>query len=174
VNVGRRLGSVIKRVYGRSSRKADYCITAVFLAARLALVILAVRSATDRWFHLSLGSWASVVVGLRLWHLPYRPTFVEEAGLPGAGQSHVEVCEGETVDRRALSALGGRRGFFTPWLWTFVAPDERALADLFTRLRDAGVHFRSEDGRGWGPAEVFEELRKNGLVSGTYRKEDEF
>jgi hypothetical protein len=161
--------SVIKRVYGRLSRKADYCITAVFLAAGLALVILAVWSATDRWFHLALAFWASVVVGLRLWHLPYRPTFVE-----AAGQSHVEVQEGETVDRRALSALGGRRGFLFPRQWTFAPPDKPALAELFTRLRDAGVHFRSEGNQSWGPAEVFEDLRKDGLVSGAYRKRDEF
>jgi hypothetical protein len=164
---------MVKRVYGRLSRKADYCITAVFLAAGLALVILAVRSATDRWFHLSLAFWASVVIGLRLWHLPYRPTFVEAAGLV-AEPSYVEVQEGETVDRRALSALGGRRGFLFPRQWTFAPADKPALAELFTRLRDAGVHFRSEGNQGWGPAEVFEELRKDGLVSGAYRKQDEF
>ena len=169
MSVGRRLSSLVMRVYGRLSRTADRCITAVFLVAGVALVILAVRSATDRWFLLSVAFWAFVVAGLRLWTFPYGPTLVEEVR-----ESHVEVHEGEAADRRALSALGGRRGFFSPLHWTFAAPDEPALAEVFTRLRDAHVHFSSEGSARWGPAEIFEELRKNGLVSGTCRKQDEF
>jgi hypothetical protein len=156
------------RVYGRLSKKADYCITAVFLVAGLVLVILAVRSATDRWFLLLLAFVASSAGGLRLWNPRRGPTLVESV------QSRVEVHEGETVDRRALSALGGRRGFLFPWLWTFAAPDKPALAELFTQLRDAGVHFRSEGSHSWGPAEIFEQLREDRVVSGAYRKQDEF
>ena len=61
------------------------------------------------------------------------------------------VQEGEPVDRRALSALGGRLSLLFPWLWTFAAPDNRALARVFTQLRDAGVQFLSEGGHNGVP-----------------------
>ena len=156
-------------MYGRLSRRADNLISAVLLIAGLALLALAVRSATNRSFTLPLAFAAACVGGLRLWNPRHVTTVVESVQ-----QSHVEVLEGETVGRRALSALGGRRGFFFPWQWRFAAPDKPALAKVFTALRDAGVHFVSEGGHNWGPAEVFDQLRDDGLVSGPCKKYDAF
>lgn len=155
-------------IYGRLSRRADTLISVVLLIAGLALLIQAVRSATNRSLTLPLALAASCVGGLRLWN-PRRVTTIVESV-----QQSVEVLEGDTVDRRALSALGGRRGFFFPWLWRFAAPDKPAMAKVFTKLRDAGVHFVSEGGHSWGPAEVFEQLREDGLVSGPCKKYDAF
>jgi hypothetical protein len=78
------------------------------------------------------------------------------------------------VGRRLGSLVMRVYGRLFPWLWTFAAPDKPALAELFTQLRDAGVHFRSEGSHSWGPAEIFEQLRQDRVVSGAYKKQDEF
>ena len=54
-------------------------------------------------------------------------------------------------------------------MWTFKVPDERALAELLSKLRDLDMVFRDSE-RDWDvPAVTFNELRKRGLVRGPYR-----
>ena len=156
-------------MYGRLSFTADNFITAVFFIAALALFVLAVRSATDMSFLLLL-AFSALIVGLlrlcRVWRTG--PTVVQYVW-----QSGIEVDEGKVVDRRAFSALGGRRGFLSPGSWTFATPDERSLAQVFGALRDLDVRF-PQDYKGGSAGEEFEHLRKRGLVSGRYKTPDVF
>lgn len=51
---------------------------------------------------------------------------------------------------------------------TIIAPDQEFKIELFGRLRDEGICFSA--GPGWSPAEVFEFLRDQNMLTGTYRK----
>ena len=67
-----------------------------------------------------------------------------------------------------LRAEGGTPSSKRGGAWKYPAADDRAVGAVLQRLRDRGIAFRSIDGE-WTPAEVFEEYRKRGLVSGRAR-----
>mgnify|MGYP006869414296 CR=1 FL=1 len=53
-------------------------------------------------------------------------------------------------------------------VFSLTAPDQNFKIRLFEKLRDEGVCFSA--GQDWSPAEVFEFLRDNGMLTGPYRK----
>ena len=52
--------------------------------------------------------------------------------------------------------------------YTLLTSGNDNKSELFQKLRDLGVAFSG--GREWCPSEVFEYLRKTGLLSGSYTK----
>ena len=69
--------------------------------------------------------------------------------------------------RDALRALGGRRRWWRRREWCFAFRDEAGLAKIMSGLRDFGFAFQAEPEG--APADVFESLRKKGLVAGDFR-----
>jgi len=53
-------------------------------------------------------------------------------------------------------------------LMALVTPNQSSKITVFEKLRDAGVCFSA--GPGWCPADVFEFLRENKMLSGPYRR----
>lgn len=51
---------------------------------------------------------------------------------------------------------------------SLITPDQRFKAKIFEKLRDEGICFSA--GPGWCPAEIFELLRDNKMLNGSYRK----
>jgi hypothetical protein len=53
-------------------------------------------------------------------------------------------------------------------LMSLVTPNQSSKITVFEKLRDEGVCFSA--GPGWCPADVFEFLRENKMLSGPYRR----
>lgn len=80
----------------------------------------------------------------------------------------VWVYSPERGHNSLLKDLGGRK----PWLskyWDIAYSSDEQLAKILTSLRDAGFAFLGEPS-GWPPTEIFEDLRKRGLLNGPYRE----
>jgi hypothetical protein len=153
-------------------RLVDTVITAVVFAAGVASLMFLTRTRSVlTWEALGLAFGAFLAFLAAAARIP--------ASLPRSPGRHVvDTINNDGVhlserqegpDRRALRALGGRRDFFAPWVWTFPAPDERALASVLGGLRDLGVVFLGID-KGWSPGDVFEDLRERGLVEGPFEE----
>jgi hypothetical protein len=168
-----------RRTGRRTLTAGEIVMTGLVLSSGLALLVLAgrrglhivsARSLDDLPAFLALSSATFIVLLvararlLALGGAINRPTCVQS--VEGYG---VEVWEGwELPDPRVLRSLGGRREFITPWIWTFVTKDEQSLGQLLMALRDLGVPFVAQPSHAWPPAGVFDELRKRGLVTGSY------
>jgi hypothetical protein len=93
--------------------------------------------------------------------------------LPKTEPSYVRTAEGPVVVYAAdqatvgtLVALGfSRRGSAE---YARQSSGDAETAEIFEALRDAQVCFSI--GREWNPAEIFEDLRERGLLSGKYRR----
>ncbi|HEX9885247.1 MAG TPA: hypothetical protein VGA70_02120 [Longimicrobiales bacterium] len=79
----------------------------------------------------------------------------------------VEVHAATATDARLLRALGGRRGLLFRRTFIFRCPDQPSLAAPFVRLRDGGIAFATAP-HGWPPGGIFEQLRDDGLLSGSF------
>jgi hypothetical protein len=67
-----------------------------------------------------------------------------------------------------LKRLGGGRKFIFTKTFEFVTHSDKELVELFANLRDIGCVFAAGQ-KYWGPAEIFEDLRENGEISGKYK-----
>jgi len=148
----------------------DTLITALVFAAGVALLVSAAHTRSLlTWSALGLASGAFIAFLLAAARLPASlPRHPGRHRVDMIQSDRVQLSEGrEGAGHRALRALGGRRVALTPWIWTFRAPDERALASLLGGLRDLGVVFLGVD-KGWSPGDVFEDLRERGLLDGPF------
>lgn len=78
----------------------------------------------------------------------------------------IDVVPSDRPQQAALHALGFRGA--PGGTLTLKISDDTARARMLSHLRDLGVAFSA--GREWSPAEVFEHLRGNGLLHGTYTR----
>lgn len=92
--------------------------------------------------------------------LKTEPSYVRTAEGP------VVVYAADQATVRTLVALGfSRRGSAQ---YARESSGDAETAEIFKALRDAQVCFSI--GREWNPAEIFEDLRERGLLSGKYRR----
>ena len=76
----------------------------------------------------------------------------------------------DDLDAARLGALGGSQPRFLLWklgTWEFRTSSDQEVATLLTALRDMGVAFEAE-GKMFMSGHIFELLREQGLVSGSY------
>lgn len=83
-----------------------------------------------------------------------------------ADADEIEVACVDPATARRLSALGFGAQAGDDSVWVLTAADAADKARVLGALRDAGLPFGR--GREWSPAEVFEELRDQGLVQGRF------
>ena len=68
---------------------------------------------------------------------------------------------------QALHDAGFRPKLRALLAWEKTTPDEKALAQVLSLLRDAGLPFQDYP-QDWSPAAAFRHLRDLGLISGTF------
>ena len=103
--------------------------------------------------------------------MPAFPTYLRDISPDERGGYRLTVEPANDFDVTRAKSLGGRRRW--QWwryrVWEFLTPDEAGLAALLSSLRDMGVVFLGA-GPGNPGGHVFERLRDEGLVQGTYRR----
>lgn len=84
-----------------------------------------------------------------------------------ADDLHIRLRAPSEKEVEAILALGF---FFDPILsvYIFTATNHSQKVAMLSLLRDSGVYFSA--GREWSPAEVFEYLRDEGKLSGSYQR----
>lgn len=150
----------------------DLLVTVPVLALGVVLALAAARSFAFAWWK-ALGLVFGAAIAVLVVFMRLQASFVGRPSrhwVNSIRSNRVEVMEGEWgPDRGRLRALGGRRGFMTPWVWTFEVEDDRGLAPLLAALRDLGIVFLGVD-KGWSPGDIFEDLRERGLVKGPFEE----
>ncbi len=87
----------------------------------------------------------------------------------------IEIVSSSGILRPKLRQLGAKRSLrmaildnrFPSRRWRLKYSDEADLARLLSSLRDLDLAF-AYDQHGWSPAGVFEELRRKGLIVGSF------
>lgn len=90
------------------------------------------------------------------------PSYVSKAD---SKEIVIEANEDSTA--RFLLDLGFHKKENFDAVFTITVSDDREKGTLFMKLRDEGICFSR--GREWNPAEVFEWLRDEGLVTGDFQ-----
>jgi len=151
-------------------RVRDVLVTGLVVGAGVFLLGEAVTGFELNWETLAVLSAGGIVLGvgivralsLRRGHLPTRVWYIQG--------DDILIAEGpDGVNHRALRRLGAKRSFTSPWVWSICAPDHQATAAVFTALRDLDIPFVTQ-GSDWAPGDVFHDLRKRGLLSGSFKE----
>lgn len=86
------------------------------------------------------------------------------------------IINGEVVVREvsedlapSMRALGFKRSWLNRSVYRVRIDSDSALPQLLSRLRDLSLAFAGASG-GWPPAEIFDDLRCKGLVSGEFHE----
>lgn len=149
----------------------DALVTGLVLAAGVFLLVDAVRTFELSWWTLGVASAGFIVLLVGCFRAPGLLRRRVPTRVQNINGDCIELAEGAgEVDRRALRALGGRRDFASPWMWSFPARNDQALAATLSALRDLDIAFMGVDPSGWSPGDIFEDLRKRGQVSGSFRE----